>query len=127
MLQVLGAHPGEPLSALTGNIQKYPQIVASCAVAAKPDLKTIQPLEALLAELRQALPGLVRSNLRYSGTEPKFRIMLEADTRHTATEVARYAWKVCELVQRETGTPLGAPIEVLNVAEGGLIPRNTEA
>ena len=127
MLQVLSAHPGEPLSALTGNIQKYPQIVASCAVAAKPDLKTIQPLEALLAELQQALPGLVRSNLRYSGTEPKFRIMLEADTRHTAEEVARYAWKVCELVQRETGTPLGAPIEVLNVAEGGLIPRNTEA
>ena len=127
MLQVLSVHPGEPLSALTGSIQKYPQIVASCTVAAKPDLKTIQPLELLLAELQQALPGLVRTNLRYSGTEPKFRLMLETDTRHTTAEVAEYAWKVCELVQRETDTPLGAPIEVLNVAEGGLIPRNTEA
>jgi hypothetical protein len=92
-------------------------------VATKPDLQSIQPLSALLTELEQALPGLVRSNLRYSGTEPKFRLMLEADTRHTAEEVASYAWKVCELVQRETGTPAGAPIEVLNVAEGGLMPQ----
>jgi len=123
MLQVLRAHPGQPLSALTGVIQKYPQIVASCTVAAKPDLQSIQPLSALLTELQQALPGLVRSNLRYSGTEPKFRLMLEADTRHTAEEVASYAWKVCELMQRETGTPASAPIEVLNVAEGGLMPQ----
>jgi phosphoglucosamine mutase len=127
MLQVLRAHPGTKFSALTDGIQKFPQVVASCTVAAKPDLKTIQPLEALLAELRQALPGLVRQNLRYSGTEPKFRLMLEADTRHTTAEVASYAWKVCELIQHETGTPADAPIEVLNVAEGGLVPRSAEA
>jgi len=126
MLQVLLMHPGQPLSALTGIIQKYPQVVASCTVATKPDLKTIQPLSALLSEIQRALPGLVRSNLRYSGTEPKFRLMLETDTRHSAQEVANYAWKVCELVQHETGTPSGAAIEVLNVAEGGLMPRIDE-
>ena len=42
---------------------------------------------------------------------------------HTPAEVAAYAWRVCELIQRETNTPAGAKIEVLNVSDGGLMPR----
>lgn len=123
MLRVLAENGWLPLSALTGQIGKYPQLIASCTVADKPELTEIPALNALLAEVRRELPGLVRLNLRYSGTEPKCRLMLETDTRHTPAEVARYAWRVCELIQRETGTPKGAKIEVLNVSDGGLMPR----
>ncbi|HOE35230.1 MAG: phosphoglucosamine mutase [Chloroflexi bacterium] len=123
MLAVLAEKNWQPLSALTGQIGKFPQLIASCNVASKPELTEIQPLNALLEEVRCELPGLVRMNLRYSGTEPKCRLMLEADARHTPTEVARHAWRVCELIQRETGTPAGAKIEVLNVSDGGLMPR----
>ncbi|MFZ3070780.1 MAG: hypothetical protein WA110_06650, partial [Anaerolineaceae bacterium] len=126
MLHVLVEQPGQTLSALTGKIAKYPQLIASCIVASKPDLKTIDPLNQLVARLREDLPGLVRMNLRYSGTEPKFRLMLETDTRHTPFEVARLAWLVCDLVQSETHTPKGARIEVLNVSDGGLMERPTE-
>ena len=124
MLRVLAENGGQPLSALTGQIGKFPQLIASCNVDSKPELTEIPALNALLEEVRQELPGLVRLNLRYSGTEPKCRLMLETDTRHTPAEVARQAWRVCELVQRETGTAPGAKIEVLNVSDGGLMPRS---
>lgn len=124
ILRVLAERGWRPLSELTGQIGKYPQLIASCNVANKPELTEIPALNALLAEIRQELPGLVRLNLRYSGTEPKCRLMLETDTRHTPAELARHAWRVCELVQRETGTPANAKIEVLNVSDGGLMPRS---
>lgn len=123
MLAVLAENGWQPLSALTGQIGKYPQLIASCNVASKPELTEIPALNKLLKEMRRELPGLVRMNLRYSGTEPKCRLMLETDTRHTPAEVAAYAWRVCELIQRETNTPAGAKIEVLNVSDGGLMPR----
>ncbi len=121
--QLLKIRQGNGLSDLTGKIQKFPQLIASCYVATKPDLKSIASLTALENALPDMLPGLVRKNLRYSGTEPKFRLMLETDTRHTPEEVAGVAWQVCDLVQRETGTAEGAKIEVLNVSDGGLMPR----
>lgn len=109
------------LSAMAVSINKYPQLVASCYVASKPNLEEIEPLSELLAEIKQDLPGLVRMNTRYSGTEPKFRLMLEADTRHSMRELADKAWAVCELLQRVTQTPVGASVEVLNVTSGGLL------
>ena len=111
------------MAALASRIQKYPQMVASCNVASKPDLQAIDPLKAKLDEIKQRLPGLVQLNSRYSGTEPKYRLMIETDTRHSTHELAVICWEVCDLIQHETGTPPGAKIEVLNVSAGGLVPR----
>ncbi|MCJ7694402.1 MAG: phosphoglucosamine mutase [Anaerolineaceae bacterium] len=115
------------LSAMAENINKYPQLVASANVESKPDLETIVPLkEAVLAMITE-LPGLTRKSLRYSGTEPKFRVMLEADKRHTAQELAEKAWQICRIVQAASGTEKSAIIEVLNVTRGGLMyPANKE-
>lgn len=124
MLQTLRQQEQPSLAALAARIQKFPQLVASCTVASKPDLKSLPRMQAELAEIRHRLPGLVQLNSRYSGTEPKYRLMLETDTRHTAPELAEICWEVCDLIQRETGTPPGAKIEVLNVSEGGLMPRS---
>jgi len=77
----------------------------------------------MLKEIIHELPGLTRLNLRYSGTEPKVRLMLEADNRHTEQALAAYAYKLCEAVQAATGTPSGSPLEVLNVTRGGLVAR----
>jgi len=123
VLRAMAESGWQPLSALRNQFEKFPQLIASCNVAAKPDLAEISALNMLLAEIRQQLPGLARLNLRYSGTEPKCRLMLETDTRHKPAELSRYAWQVCELIQRETGTPRGAKIEILNVSDGGLMPR----
>ncbi len=111
------------LAKLADRIQKYPQLVASCDVAEKRPLDGLVAVRTRLDQLKIDLPGLVGLNSRYSGTENKYRLMLEADTRHSATELAKIAWEICELVQAETNTNPGSKIEVLNVAEGGLMPK----
>jgi Phosphomannomutase len=123
MLKVLLQQEQPSMAALAASIQKYPQMVASCNVASKLDLKTMVPLQTMLEEIKKRLPGLVQLNSRYSGTEPKYRLMLETDTRHSTQDLAVICWEVCDLIQRETGTPPGAKIEVLNVSAGGLVPR----
>lgn len=123
VLKALLEKPGQKLSELTGKFQKYPQLIASAYVANKPELKTLPAVALALKKLEHDLPGLVRMNARYSGTEPKFRLMLETDTRHTPAEIAAKAWKICDLIQKETGTTPGSKVEVLNVSDGGLMQR----
>ena len=113
----------ETLAELAESIHKYPQVIASAIVAEKIDLDTLDRVQDLRQGIEGDLPGLTRLNLRYSGTEPKVRLMLEADTRHTVEELASRAFALCEAVQAETGTKKGAFIEVLNVTRGGLIPK----
>jgi len=123
MLRVLLQQEQPSIAALAASIQKYPQMVASCNVANKLDLKTMPALQAKLDEIKQRLPGLVQLNSRYSGTEPKYRLMIETDTRHSTHDLAVICWEICDLIQHETGTPPGAKIEVLNASAGGLVPR----
>ncbi len=117
------ASGAESLAALAESIHKYPQVIASARVAEKIDLDTLADVQALEAAIRADLAGLIRLNLRYSGTEPKVRLMMEADSRHTEEELAAKAFALCEAVQESTGTPDGSFLEVLNVTHGGLVAR----
>jgi phosphoglucosamine mutase len=111
------------LAELAESIQKFPQVIASALVAEKIELDQLDRVQKLQRRIEEDLPGLTRLNLRYSGTEPKVRLMLEADNRHTVEDLAHKAFSLCEAVQVETGTPEGRFMEVLNVTRGGLIPR----
>jgi len=122
MIQAYLESGGGSLSGMAERIHKYPQLVASAYVSSKPDLEKMMTLKQTVLEMIDALPGMTRKSLRYSGTEPKFRVMLEADTRHSEQDLAEYAWKICHIVQAESGTPEGAAVEVLNVTRGGLMP-----
>ena len=123
LIRAFLASQKKTLAELAESIQKYPQVIASARVAEKIDLDSLDRVKALQEELKNALPGLTRFNLRYSGTEPKVRLMLEADNRHTMKELAEKAYELCEAVQEATGTPLGSFLEVLNVTRGGLVER----
>jgi phosphoglucosamine mutase len=123
LLRAFLASGRSTLAELAESIQKYPQIIASATVSQKIDLEELADVVALREALRDELPGLTRVNLRYSGTEPMVRLMLEADTRHTEAELAKRAYALCEAVQAGTNTPAGSRLEVLNVSRGGLIPR----
>lgn len=114
------------LSSLAESIHKYPQVIASAVVAEKIDLDQLGQVTAIKEDIINSLPGLTRLNLRYSGTEPKVRLMLEADNRHSVVELSTGAFKLCQAVQDATNTPKGSPLEVLNVTSGGLIERNTQ-
>lgn len=123
ILNLLNETPGQTLSQLAKRIEKFNQVVASCNVASKIDLAALPGFQERIDHMQEELPGLVQWNSRYSGTEPKYRLMLEADQRSSAQDVARVAWEVCDLIQALTNTPPGAKIEVLNVSQGGLMPR----
>jgi len=114
----------ERLADLAESINKYPQVIASAVVAHKTDLDKLESVKILQDAIKDHLPGLVRMNLRYSGTEPKVRLMLEADNRHSEEALAGKAFELCEAVQKATGTPAGAFLEVLNVTRGGLVERS---
>lgn len=115
------------LTDLAESIHKFPQVIASAVVSEKIDLEQLESVKKEREELKRSLPGLTRLSLRYSGTESKVRLMLEADNRHSEAELAEKAFDLCETVQAATGTPAGSPLEVLNVTSGGLVHRPPSA
>jgi phosphoglucosamine mutase len=68
---------GKPLSELKRCLAKYPQAQRHLKVREKPALATLAEPMALVAETEQALGGAGRVLLRYSGTEPKIRLLIE--------------------------------------------------
>jgi phosphoglucosamine mutase len=68
---------GEPLGELKKVVNKYPQVQRNLKVREKPDLETLAPVQKLLREAEQRLNGKGRVLLRYSGTEPKIRLLIE--------------------------------------------------
>jgi len=69
---------GKPLAELAGCMKEYPHSLASLAVVAKPPLEDLPLLQAVLGAFQEALDGKGRMLVRYSGTESKIRLMVEA-------------------------------------------------
>ena len=70
---------GRPLSALRGALRKFPQATRNLRVAAKRPLAECAALAAEEATLNRELAGAGRVMARFSGTEPKLRLLAEAD------------------------------------------------
>jgi phosphoglucosamine mutase len=68
---------GKPLSELRKVLKKYPQAQRNLRVREKPPLDSLADVQSLLAEADHALNGRGRVLLRYSGTEPKIRLLIE--------------------------------------------------
>jgi phosphoglucosamine mutase len=66
-----------PLSELKKVLQKYPQAQRNLKVREKPALETLGQVQKLLRETEHTLDGKGRVLLRYSGTEPKIRLLVE--------------------------------------------------
>lgn len=78
-LQILRlmAESGKPLSELRKVLHKYPQAQRAVAVKSKPPLETVPEVQAAIRAAEQAIAPRGRVLVRYSGTEPKLRILLE--------------------------------------------------
>lgn len=75
----------QPLSELRQCIRFYPQKKLNLDVSSQPDFAEVNGLETALTELEQSL-GRGRLLLRYSGTEPKIRLLVEAADESLASE-----------------------------------------
>ena len=77
-------------------------------------------LDILEEQIIDITPGINRINLRYSGTEPIFRVMLESDHDSTEEDLAQIAYELCRNAQKTGGVKDGT-IDILNCTRGGLI------
>jgi phosphoglucosamine mutase len=76
VLQVMAA-TGRELADLASELTSYPQILLNVRVGAKRDLNEVPQIAALMADVERRLGTAGRLLVRYSGTEPLLRIMLE--------------------------------------------------
>ena len=68
-----------PLDELVADLKIFPQKIVNIRVKAKPPLETLPSVSRELAEANTALGKSGRVVLRYSGTEPLARVMVEAE------------------------------------------------
>src|SRR5881227_1353526 len=68
---------GQPLSKLKKCLQKYPQAQRNLVVKEKRPLAELSTVMKLVSETEKELSGKGRVLLRYSGTEPKIRLLIE--------------------------------------------------
>lgn len=69
----------KPLSALAQNIVLYPQLSRNIPVKVKKDLEKVPFLQKEIGHAQKELRGRGRIVLRYSGTEPLLRLMIEGE------------------------------------------------
>ncbi len=67
------------LSQAFGDLVKFPQLIVNVKVASKPDFSRIPAIRGEIKRVERELAGKGRVLVRYSGTEPKARIMLEGE------------------------------------------------
>jgi phosphoglucosamine mutase len=90
-----------PLSRVTQCWTRFPQQVTNILVREKRPLEELETVTRLVREAESELkPEGGRVLLRYSGTEPKARLLLEG---RDASILARWSQKIAEAVRNEVG------------------------
>ncbi len=91
-LQVLSLmkRTGQPMSELAKSMTAVPQVLLNVKVTQKPTLDTIPELQRAIDESEQRLNGSGRVLVRYSGTEPLLRVMVEGERDDQIREVANH-------------------------------------
>ncbi|MDH7499375.1 MAG: phosphoglucosamine mutase [candidate division NC10 bacterium] len=101
-LQVLSTmlRQGKKLSQLASCFQPFPQVCLDVKVREKKELSAIPQLQRCLAEIEEKLKERGRIVLRYSGTEPLARIMVEGSDEEMISQFAR---RVAEIIRQHLG------------------------
>jgi phosphoglucosamine mutase len=101
-LQVLALMRREerPLSELAGVMKRTPQVLKSVRVRSKPPLEELPSARSADAHARARMKDRGRVNVRYSGTEPVARVMIEGDD---AAEIEQLANELCDAIRKDIG------------------------
>jgi phosphoglucosamine mutase len=88
------------LAHLTKGLKDYPQIIVNVKVRSKPPLDSLPEVSRALSDANTALGQSGRIVLRYSGTEPLARVMVEAE--HDS-DVQRFSQSLANAVRASIG------------------------
>jgi phosphoglucosamine mutase len=93
-----------PLDRLVADLKVFPQTIVNVRVRSKPPLDGLPEVARTLAEAERALGGSGRVVLRYSGTEPLARVMVEAERD---ADVQHWSHAIASAIQSAIGTAQG--------------------
>jgi phosphoglucosamine mutase len=91
---------GRDLAALAAELRTYPQVLMNVRVERKVDLTTVPQIAAVMSSVESRLAGNGRLLVRYSGTEPLLRVMLEGKDQD---EIRRWGQEIVDAVKQHLG------------------------
>ena len=101
-LQVLAIikRSGQTLSELAKVMTSLPQVLVNVRVRKKAVLSKIAPIKQVIDQVEAELGDKGRVLVRYSGTEPLLRVMIEGPEQH---QIAEQAERVASAVREHLG------------------------
>jgi len=91
---------GKKLSELTSCMAEYPQKLTNIYVKDKPEIEEVPRLHTAIKEAEAALSSTGRTLVRYSGTENKIRVLVEAKEQ---SDVELWSEHICKAVKKTIG------------------------
>ena len=91
---------GRTLADLASDLTSYPQVLVNVRVRDKVDLTSVPDIASAIARVESRLEGQGRLLVRYSGTEPLLRVMLEG--KHEQ-EIRGWAQEIADVVKQHLG------------------------
>jgi phosphoglucosamine mutase len=85
---------------LASELTTYPQVLLNLRVRQKVDLKTVAEIASVIASVESRLAGNGRLLVRYSGTEPLLRVMLEGQDPAT---IRQWGQEIIDTVKHHLG------------------------
>ena len=92
---------GKPLSELRKQLHKFPQVLLNLRVSEKRDFEKIESISGAIRTAEVRLQDRGRVVVRYSGTEPLVRIMIEGEDQE---EITAYAEAIAARFREELGS-----------------------
>ena len=96
----LMAERGKPLSELRRVMSRFPQVLLNVRVESKPDLRSVPTVATLIDSAEKTLGERGRVLVRYSGTEPLLRVMIEGERE---TQIRDLAESIASAADRAIG------------------------
>jgi phosphoglucosamine mutase len=78
-----------PLSRLKGVMRVFPQVLINVEVGSRPAIESVPEIAAAVREVENGLAGKGRVLVRYSGTQPMCRVMVEGPTKEKTEQFCR--------------------------------------
>ncbi len=88
---------GRSLADLASDLTTYPQVLMNVRVRDKVPLKSVAPIADAMARVEANVAGHGRLLVRYSGTEPVLRVMLEGKDQE---EIRRWGQEIVDVVKQ---------------------------
>jgi phosphoglucosamine mutase len=96
----LVARSGKPIAELTADLKVFPQVIVNVKVREKKPLESIPSVAAAILAAESELEDSGRVVIRYSGTEPLARVMIEAESEEA---MRRHADSIAVAIRHELG------------------------